>query len=164
YYFQEWNLGAEIEQVKYTVRIFGTYATTSNPVCGNELYSGTFGDTRSRTVDCPTGYQPNYYTSPTYSYCWAPSNNATGVIPPKNLGHCKDCDLLLGHPVNVATGNKYLEERDYAGSGPFPLEYVRRYNSLAYTASQQLSVGPNFALISSNWRGTYDRAVLLSES
>jgi YD repeat-containing protein len=34
-----------------------------------------------------------------------------------------------GNPINNATGNKYEEERDYIGGGPFPLKVVRYYNS-----------------------------------
>jgi RHS repeat-associated protein len=71
--------------------------------------------------------------------------------------------LQVGNPVNVATGNRYLEERDYTGAGPFPLEYTRRYNSLAFTPSQPPTTGPRIFTKSPNWQGTYDRVVLLTE-
>ena len=35
----------------------------------------------------------------------------------------------VGNPINPATGNKYQEESDYIGAGPFPLSLVRSYNS-----------------------------------
>src|SRR3954451_17034664 len=35
----------------------------------------------------------------------------------------------VGNPINPATGNKYQEESDYIGAGPFPLSFVRSYNS-----------------------------------
>jgi hypothetical protein len=46
----------------------------------------------------------------------------------KNLGvkGCTSC----GNPINYATGNKYQEEIDYIGPGPFPLVLKRYYNSL----------------------------------
>lgn len=35
----------------------------------------------------------------------------------------------VGNPINPATGNKYQEESDYIGAGPFPLSFQRSYNS-----------------------------------
>jgi YD repeat-containing protein len=66
----------------------------------------------------------------------------------------------VGNPINVATGNKYQEEHDYVGAGPFPLEYTRRYNSSAYDS---VYYGPKYFSNSPQWRGTYDRAVLFNE-
>ncbi len=161
YWSQSWNLGVETQQIVWTLRVKGTSATTSNPPCASNFSYG-LQFTRQRTVECPVGYQPNGYTSPTYSYCWR--YPVTGNDKAKNLGPCKDCDLMVSNPVNVATGNKYQEERDYAGTGPFPLEYVRRYNSLAWKYWTPPTVGPNFLIKSPNWRGTYDRAVLHSDN
>ena len=42
--------------------------------------------------------------------------------PPKMAGGVNP-DLCCGNPVNVGTGNKYQRERDYVGSGPFPLMF-----------------------------------------
>ena len=40
----------------------------------------------------------------------------------------KTC-CTVGNPINPATGNKYQEEFDYIGAGPFPLTLQRSYNS-----------------------------------
>jgi len=34
-----------------------------------------------------------------------------------------------GNPIDNTTGNKYEDEVDYAGTGPFPLVLLRHYNS-----------------------------------
>ncbi len=34
-----------------------------------------------------------------------------------------------GNPITPATGNKYQRESDYIGTGLFPLEFTRHYNS-----------------------------------
>ncbi len=61
----------------------------------------------------------------------------------------------VGDPINSATGNKYAVQRDYVGAGPFPLRFVRTYNSLNQVpdvATTELGVG---------WRGFYDRSIAL---
>jgi RHS repeat-associated protein len=46
--------------------------------------------------------------------------------PAKNNGKpCPPC----GNPINPGGGNKYQEERDYQGSGDYPLTFTRYYNS-----------------------------------
>jgi len=158
YWAQSWTLGAETQQIKYTVRIKGTAATDSVPACSNTLYSGSLGMTRLRGVHCPVGWMENFYTAPTLSYCWrAPQ---TKPDPPKNFGPCADCDMSVGDSMNASTGNKYNQEPDYRGSGPFPLEYVRRHNSQAY---DQIWHGPSYHVRLPTWRGTYDRAVLFND-
>ena len=56
----------------------------------------------------------------------------------KNLGnqHADQCtggnssiSNLVGNPINLTTGNKYEAQVDYAGEDPFPLRFVRYYNS-----------------------------------
>lgn len=56
---------------------------------------------------------------------------------------------FVGNPINLATGNKYQREVDLEGVGPFPLRFVRHYNSQGR--------GSDF---SKGWRHTYDRRVL----
>jgi len=53
------------------------------------------------------------------------------------------------NPINIGTGNKYLIESDYMGEGPFPLRFVRYYNSMA---SAPGSLG-------GNWRSHFDRSL-----
>lgn len=45
----------------------------------------------------------------------------------KNLGAPEECGV--GNPINPGTGNKYQAQADYRGSGVFPLQYIRHYNS-----------------------------------
>lgn len=44
----------------------------------------------------------------------------------KNLG--ATCNAV-GNPINAGTGNKYQAQTDYQGSGLFPLQFTRHYNS-----------------------------------
>jgi len=157
YIEQQWYLSVESKQWKLTVRVKGTQSTTTNPPCGMYFWSGNLGITRQRSVNCPYGFSANT-NSPLWAYCVR--QTPLTIDPPKSLGRCKDCDLTAGNPINVATGNKYQEELDYRGSGPFALEYVRRYNSLAYDT---VYYGPDYFTNSPMWRGTYDRAVLFSD-
>lgn len=46
---------------------------------------------------------------------------------PKSVG---DMCPSTNRPINIGTGNKFLAEADYRGTGPFPLELVRRYNTM----------------------------------
>lgn len=152
-------LVTETQQTKWSVRINGTVATDSSPPCAYTASTGWLQLTRTRSVICPKGFTENQWTPPLLSYCYrAPTAEPD---PEKNLGPCRDCDLLVANPVNVATGNKYVEEVDYVGSGAFPLEYTRRYNSLAYSGGTP--VGPDFFERTPLWRGSYDRAVLFNE-
>ena len=50
----------------------------------------------------------------------------------KNKGDpnpCPDCGQGRGNPVNVATGNKFQREPDFAGTAQGTLRFVRFYNS-----------------------------------
>ena len=91
---------------------------------------GSSGSNGSCTVGwtCPTGESVS-----TGGQC-------TPVAVFKNLGsqHSDQCtadrssvNKLLGNPINLSTGNKYETQTDYEGRGPFPLHFVRRYNSVA---------------------------------
>lgn len=53
------------------------------------------------------------------------------------------------NPINTAVGNKIQVETDYLGSGPFPLQFVRTYNS-------KLGVRGS---LDASWRHSYDRAL-----
>ena len=61
----------------------------------------------------------------------------------------------VGNPINPATGNKFQKEIDYVGSGPFPIRWIRYYNSdgrfeAANPETQKLGVG---------WTHEYNRLV-----
>jgi RHS repeat-associated protein len=154
------TLGVESYQNKWQLRIDGIKATNATPPCASTYTTGDVQLIRTRGVACPSGYTPNGNTGPLNAYCYR--NPATPLlVRKKNYGPCRDCDLLVGNPVNVATGNKYAEERDYIGSGAFPLQYVRRYNSDAGITS--IFSSPDYVQRSRMWRGSYDRAVMFSD-
>ncbi|MBT9520770.1 MAG: RHS repeat protein, partial [Dechloromonas sp.] len=56
------------------------------------------------------------------SSCELPPNT---LDPKKNLGCNGEFE---GNPCNAGTGNKFQVERDYIGSGPFALSFMRYYN------------------------------------
>jgi RHS repeat-associated protein len=153
------SFGVETIQRKQYLLASGTWGTNTSPACGNN-YSYNYEVYRGRTVACPAGYQGNMWTpGPNgYGYCWRTA--APWRKPKKNLGRSRQCDLSVANPVNVATGNKYQEERDYVGAGAFPLEYVRRYNSQAQQAYPD--TGPRYVSRLPMWRGSYDKAVLFN--
>jgi RHS repeat-associated protein len=61
----------------------------------------------------------------------------------------------VGNPINQANGNKYQVERDYSGSGVFPLVLERTYNS--NPAAFQSTWG-------ANWRSHYDRSITYTDA
>jgi RHS repeat-associated protein len=75
------------------------------------------------------------------------TNPLANIKDRKNLGEGegKTCpDVFGGNPINTATGNKFQAETDYVGIGPFPLRYIRYYNS------RQDSGG-----VHGNWNSSY---------
>ena len=107
------------------------------------------GDFRIRAIRCKNGESPN----------------RAGVCGPVNPEKTRPCEPSspcgegkpsphppsFGNPINVMTGNKYEVETDYQGSGPFPLRFVRNYNS-------QLLVSDNHDM-TGHWRHNYQRRV-----
>ena len=51
---------------------------------------------------------------------------------PKSLNSCPSTT----QPISFAIGDKYLAEADYRSGGVFPLEFVRRYNSISKNTSR----------------------------
>ncbi|MDF5922532.1 DUF6531 domain-containing protein [Pseudomonas aeruginosa] len=50
--------------------------------------------------------------------------------PPSHGPGCSPPSLSAGNPINIATGNKYQSETDYAGPAIAPLlRFTRHYNS-----------------------------------
>ncbi len=50
--------------------------------------------------------------------------------PPNHGPDCSPPSLSVGNPINIATGNKYQSETDYAGPAIAPLlRFTRHYNS-----------------------------------
>ena len=112
----------------------------------------------TQTSVCPSGYQRHWgnYGGTNQYYCTLANVNLqtcpTAVKPDKSRGSCGN--PMEGNPCNVATGNKYQLEVDFAGSGPFPLRFERHYNSDLDTPSSTL--GPQ-------WRHTFDRKIVFSD-
>ena len=159
-YTIDWFLGVDGHQKKYCLKnsLVMSNTGTTTPPCSQNVTTGFVSFVRTRGIVCPDGYDANPYTAPTDAYCYKPIGNSPS--PKKNLGPCKDCEGQVSNPVNIATGNKYQIESDYRGSGPFPLEYTRQYNSLAWRVTSAPQAGPDFFISLPNWRGTYDRAVI----
>jgi RHS repeat-associated protein len=112
----------------------------------------------TQTSVCPSGYERHWgnYGGTNQYYCTLANVNLqtcpTAVKPDKSRGSCGN--PMEGNPCNVATGNKYQLEVDFAGSGPFPLRFERHYNSDLDTPSSTL--GPQ-------WRHTFDRKIVFSD-
>ncbi|WP_161966157.1 RHS repeat-associated core domain-containing protein [Steroidobacter cummioxidans] len=154
-------LGLEANQTKWNMRLNGVRSTDGTPACSDNFSSGDVQLVRSRSVACPAGFDYNVSTAPAYSYCWR--NPAASLRQRKDFGPNEDCDLQVANPVNAATGNKHTKEVDYRGTGEFPLEYARSYNSAAALYGGTSPSGPGFVGRSPMWRGTYDRAVMFNE-
>jgi RHS repeat-associated protein len=85
-----------------------------------------------RHAGCPAGVST--FSLPGGDRYCAQQNTAPALE--KNQGECctppgNPGGMLVGNPVNAQTGNKFQKEVDYEGSGPFPLRFVRYYNSSA---------------------------------
>ena len=75
--------------------------------------------------------------------------------------NCSDSPgrVLVGQPINVASGNMSEETLDYQSAGANRLSFIRYYNS-------SISNGPaTFATsLGANWRSTYDRYIRIVSS
>lgn len=105
-----------------------------------------------------TGYRCKDGSNPEQAPWAQDPSNGCGVGPPgteanetKNAGD--PCTEKVCNPIHVGTGNKYQREQDYRGTGAFPLQLDRYYNSVA---------GVEVRNIGEQWRHTYDRTVVLN--
>jgi RHS repeat-associated protein len=71
--------------------------------------------------------------------CYAPPDPGKSNGPNDDCPHC-------GDPIDASTGNVYEIETDYAGTGPFPLNLTRYYNS-----QSTLSAGLAAGALGANW-------------
>ena len=79
------------------------------------------------------------------------SRNDGLADPKKEAGKPGPCEnKAAGHPINVATGNKFLEQIDSQGNGPMPLSLIRTYNS-------SLSLADD--IHGAQWAFTFDRRI-----
>ena len=74
--------------------------------------------------DCPDGYTPFFDLATVQKVCAPITQRET--TRDDNL---KQCPTNPSNPINSYSGNKYQREVDYTGTGPFPLTFVRHYNS-----------------------------------
>lgn len=57
----------------------------------------------------------------------------------------------VGHPIDTSNGNKHLTERDFTGSGLFPLVFERYYNSSPFHVQD--------GALGKTWRSNWDRVI-----
>lgn len=124
---------------------------------GNSTFDGQFGcvtEFFGEPVGCTEyfffAYPPNACPQGTGQY--VASAECREAIPEAKTDGNPDCcsdgsnvDIGVGNPINLTNGNKFQRESDYVGSGPFPLEYVRHFNSRAeWTSFYDLTLLPSF--------------------
>jgi len=111
------------------------------------------------TYSCPSGGTLQGTT------CVTGSNRNGGQAGNNGKDPGSPCNgVLVGHPINVATGNKYLSETDFV-SAPERFRWARHYNSqfgLQTPANSLVQSQP--ALMSSHWTHTYSRTIQLQSS
>ena len=113
--------------------------------------SGTYGvDLKLEYLPtCPTNFA---YPGRGYS-CVCDSSKANCLISEENTGPvCSvDGEVTAGSdPINPATGNGYLIEVDYEGTGLHPLRIERTYNTTTYL---------NHRMFGKAWRGNFDQYI-----
>jgi hypothetical protein len=74
-------------------------------------------------------FQPAYSPGPMIPAC----RLKAGKLDVKKQAGSGDC--CVGNPINIMTGRKYQEERDYAGKGPSPLSFSRHYYAGRWSTS-----------------------------
>jgi RHS repeat-associated protein len=103
------------------------------------------------------------------------SNGGVGVVKagwhcgdqPDESGICKNapekppeddtCEKKSGNPITIKNGNKHQVDVDYRGTGPWPLELVRTYNSKPSRLSPGWGAGVRFSYGGSISRSVRDR-------
>ena len=126
----------------------------------------------------------NYFCEPGFAQSGSDCVRASVGDPDKNKGMPNCCE---GNPINATVGNKFQKEVDYIGTGPFPLVWIRSYNSFGNKPGTQPNIAVSSSLgwtafdtrlsqskpsnawtvigshsnstMDSGWRHTYDRAV-----
>lgn len=125
--------GANDFQTIWTIFPFGSW----NPIARVRSY-----------CDDGSASGARYDDAGNYFYCEAPpySKRLNAGAP----RYCEACQV--GNPVHPATGNKFQAEQDYAGQGPFPLQFVRYHNTQLLDATT--------GAIGANWTHSYSRRLL----
>jgi YD repeat-containing protein len=118
------------------------------------------GDTcTGTTYSCPSGGTLQGTT------CVTGSNRNGGQAGSNGKDPGSPCNgVLVGHPINIATGNKYLSETDFVGA-PERFRWARHYNSqFALQTPANSLVQSQPALMSSHWTHSYSRTIQLQSS
>ena len=90
-------------------------------------------ETKTPAIDCRVYVDMSPVKRPGWSCDTWPSFPEPSASPGKNLGRPRTCELRVGNPINVATGNKYEEVPDIEVFTPaIPLEFKRSYNSQSF--------------------------------
>ncbi len=130
------------------------YVILHNPATGQIWGARSSLTNVERIATCPEGWTV-YGTQPT-NYVGAPHVCVNATLP-KNTGECPTCQrgdtagtpsLMVGNPINLATGNKYQKETFFSGAG---LAATLHYNSIG--TRQFIKAGRN-------WRFDYDRRII----
>jgi len=142
-----WNLGGA-RPVSFDTPILAYH-------CPDGFYAQNFND-----LAC---HVPYVRVRDEQTYCAA---SAIQTETGKNLGACPDGTCGLSHPISPGSGNKYQLESDYVGSGSFPLQLRRSYNSWRPVSDD---LPDNASIVSHwpfgwNWRSNYALTVELSET
>ena len=75
------------------------------------------------------------------------------LLPTRNTGECPMCKV--GNPINPSTGNKFQKETDYVGASPFPIRWVRYYNSDGMSEA----ASPTTQKMGAGWTHEYNRMI-----
>lgn len=102
-------------------------------------------------VNCPAGYEPNYYTSPAYRYCF---RNAFVQPPACRKGACP-----TPNPIDPLNGAKLRTEVDYQSASGL-LSLVRHYHGYGH-ARRDLS---RFPLMGDYWWFNYERRLFINDT
>ncbi len=95
---------------------------------------------------------------PVCPYGWATVNDADNIPDYCKKPVCDVCDTV-GNPMQVATGQKFLRETDYAQQGASMLEFSRSYGSYAFYRSPQQNMQQR-AGFGDFWRHSYSGFVI----
>ena len=121
----------------------------NQPTAAGQI-NGSFGDWVTMSS---SGYLVSTLTTPTNSIQTA---NLNGSGRPQT-GRCRECEKVVGSPINVTNGNVYVEQADYSvpglGGG---IQIDRTWNSLWENSGPVELSG----IFGNSWRSTYEERLV----
>lgn len=118
-------------------------------VVGNGCYLGSYGgSTCPGWYDCQT-YGPWLVMCNAKTYSCSPTAGATET-------HCTTCETA-GSPIDLATGNTYIQQTDIKLPGLGGLTFARTWNSMWPITQADFRVG----YFGSGWRSTFEERIFL---